>query len=222
MLKNKPAITMAELVIVIIIVAIIAAIFLAMPRKNVSKLDRAKYYIAYDMLKRLQDEQIAQKGYADIGQTKSGVTKSFDNAVNNWLNVVNTNTHSNAVRLTNGMILGYSASYDSGNDRRIVTVDVDGNGGTDNSFAACAVDADNPDCVQFTLYESYTNSHNAVETTLDADHLPFRVFTINNDGNMLIKANNVTYTAAKNKVNNSDGSNDCNNDCFMEAIPPIK
>ena len=66
--NHKPAVTMAELIIVIVIVAIIAGIFLALPRKNVSKMDRAKYYIAYDMLKRLQDEQIAQKGCADIDQ----------------------------------------------------------------------------------------------------------------------------------------------------------
>ena len=222
--NHKPAVTMAELIIVIVIVAIIAGIFLALPRKNVSKMDRAKYYIASDMLKRLQDEQIAQKGCADIDQNSGKCTAGFAAAVNDWLNVVTTNADGNAVRLTNGMILGYANAYDNTNSRRIVTVDVDGDGGTDNNFDACTADADHPNCVQFFLYSEYTNDYNAVvpDTNINtATQLPFRVFIINDDGNMVIKAAGVTYTAAHNKLTNKDVSNDCNNDCFMEAIPPL-
>ncbi len=98
---KKYAMTMAEIVIVVIIVAIVAAIFIAMPKKNVSKLDRAKYYIAYDLLNKLQNEQLANAGEVKIG------LDSFASAVNEYLNTMgNMAAGANQqVTLTNGMIL---------------------------------------------------------------------------------------------------------------------
>ena len=60
--EKKSAMTLAEILIVVVIVAIIGCLFLAMPRKNVSALDKTKYYIAYMTLYRLLSEQVAANG----------------------------------------------------------------------------------------------------------------------------------------------------------------
>lgn len=219
--KNKPAITMAELIIVVIIVAIVAGIFLAMPKKNVSKLDRAKYYVAYDMLTRIVNEQRANgvtnatraiitddpANYADF---RNGADYNMARYLNDLLNVVEITQYSNGVptgmRLSNGMIV--KCANRQPNSRLnfwTVSVDLDGNGNTTKTFRIF-LDGEVRPMAELTR----------------TDWISFRVFRFDINGNMDIKAMRVSYNAAKEKMDNTDGSNDCaDGNCFMEAIPPL-
>ena len=135
---KKYAMTMAEIIIVVVIVAIVAAVFLAMPKKNVSKMDRAKYYTAYNMLQQLQNEQLSNNGAVRINQNVADCPAIFANdcnfstAVNEYLNTM-ADMAGGSVTLTNGMIL--SLQNTGSEDRDVdgimhnyadVIVDIDG------------------------------------------------------------------------------------------------
>ena len=138
---KKPAMTLAEILIVVVIIAIVACVLMAMPRKNVSVTDKAKYYIAYSTLERLLSEQMAdsgkialsiqdendkcssieedQEGYETCLELKSkfNIDKTFDQMVEKWLNVADTvDTSNHKARLTNGMELDWSGKGSDNKD----------------------------------------------------------------------------------------------------------
>lgn len=240
--KNR-AITLAEMMIVVVIVAIISAVFLAMPKKNVTKMDTSKYYIAYNALKRLQDEQMAQNGTVNLNQFK-------DQALN-WLNTQSSTVDS--ITLSNGMIITWANSLhnaanencddtleDSGcifkepHQYLRVFVDIDGDTSTGN----------NKDTYIFHLFDNgwvrpdmCYKSDSTTCSENDANNvnivLPFKVYSFKNDGsveNLLINADyNTAYNLYRcsngltSASDNSCDSSDCKGrDCIMEAIPPLK
>ena len=230
--KNKPAITMAELIIVVIIVAIVAGIFLAMPKKNVSKLDRAKYYVAYDMLTRVVNEQrangVTASTRAIITDDPANYATFRNNAnynmafyLNDILNVVENQITSGApinMRLSNGMVVSSTTKQPTfqratGVYFWWVYVDLDG-----TKLARCAIS--NPNCIRFRIYlDGTVEPYDEIDST---DWISFRVFRFDDNGNMDIKAMRVSYNDAKKKMDNTDGSGDCTDgNCFMEAIPPL-
>ena len=243
-MKNKKlAVTMAEIMIVVVIVTIVAGVFLAMPKKNVSKMDRAKYYIAYDMLKKLQDEQMANDGSVKIEKS------TFGDAVEKWLNTQEIDKTTNyKATLTNGMILtwnndktnaGSGSNSDKaeifGNNKAYlkVTVDIDGTEGLNQN---------NKDIYVFHLFENgwvrpdMCYKADGTDCSSNDDEnvrivLPFRVYGFNNDGSVRNYLYNVDYNTAydlyKCSVNTSGCSVDSNcykdtKPCIMEAIPPLK
>ena len=128
--RKKPAMTLAEILIVVVIVAIIGCVLIAMPRKNVSTTDRAKYFIAYSTLQRLLNEQLADNGKIALCnnvsddnckcndvegsegalcqelKNKFNTEHTFNYMVSKWLNTAEVND-TNA-KLTNGMKLYWS------------------------------------------------------------------------------------------------------------------
>ena len=216
--KSKPAITLAEIIVVIFIVGIIAGIFLAMPKKNVGQTDKAKYYVAYDMLKRLQDEQMADTGNVAIQND------DFCNAVNNWLNTININCAQTYAQLTNGMILGWTTNVQNNADgslSRIVTVDIDGTDDGQPANTACA--RNDEDCHAFTI-----NDRGEVQPMINgADWITFKVYNFNDDGETQIRVTNVDYNTANACRNGTTPCNTCDeidanySPCFMEAIQPL-
>ena len=126
-----PAITLAEIMIVVVIVAVIALVFMAMPKKNVGKMDRAKYYIAYNMLKRMQDEQMAETGKVAINadNNNDGIitdcsdecfdaeTRNKTSANNDKTNIVSSFTSDSYGFVygngTNNAVLGYAVKNGS-------------------------------------------------------------------------------------------------------------
>ena len=147
-LNKKPAMTLAEILIVVVIIAIVGCVIMAMPRKNVSVTDKSKYYIAYSTLERLLSEQLADSGkialstasesgrcsiddasnenYALCQELKSkfNTGETFGQMVNKWLNVTGS-AESNKARLTNGMELDWrnrgSDKTDGPNGNKITT-----------------------------------------------------------------------------------------------------
>ena len=207
--KSKKAITLAEIIIVIFIVGIVMGVFLAMPKKNVGQTDRAKYYVAYDMLKRLQDEQMAENGNTLLNNGPVGVPKSFRKAVDNWLNTIQSgagvNANTRKARLTNGMILIWNNVTDnfigdSSNaqnagvvERRTIIVDIDGNEAYNNTTASGSCAINNQDCHGFIL----TNDGQVAPTLGDrTDWLTFKVYRFNNDGTTNILTTNTSYNNA--------------------------
>lgn len=128
--RKKPAMTLAEILVVITIISIIGGIFLAMPKKNISQTDRAKYYIAYSILQRLINEQLVDENKISLNTTEQEegedddkvIYESFGKKVDKWLNVASScswnennkciktsfspDTSTNAI-LTNGMYLDW-------------------------------------------------------------------------------------------------------------------
>ena len=203
LLCKKLAITLAEIIIVIFIVGIIAGVFMAMPRKNVGKTDRAKYYVAYDMLKRLQDEQMAENGYTMLNNGSTEGARTFTHAVDTWLNFLE---HGNGAvgplrkaRLSNGMVLTWrnidntQGDLTASNDdvtlttRRTIVVDIDG----DENYGIC--DINNQDCHGFIL-----TSDGQVAPTLGdrTDWLTFKVYRFQNNGTPEFLGTNISYNDA--------------------------
>ena len=137
--QKKKAMTLAEILVVVTIIAIIGGIFLAMPKKNISQTDRAKYYIAYSILQKLINEQLVDENKITLNPSRQEkgegeekvVYESFGDKVDKWLNVAascnwNTDpitgklkctkqpfdkTYKNAI-LTNGMYLDWRENDD--------------------------------------------------------------------------------------------------------------
>ena len=212
----KPAMTMAEIMIVVLIIAIISLVFIAMPRKNVSKMDKAKYYIAYDMLKRLQDEQMVKGGSVSIsGGIDTADEANFIHAADEWLNTLpdgstpGCNAAARCITLTNGMILNWNSNIENallfGENSRFlrVRVDIDGGDIPVNHWLLPNANGDlNSDVYEFRLYENgwvepercYDGAGCAGNQHGDINiNLPFRVYRYNDDGTINIIANNRRY-----------------------------
>ena len=96
MKNRKKAISLAEIIIVVVIVAIVALIFITMPKKNVGKMDKAKYYVAYDLLKQLQNEQLAN----DANNDKKVSLTAFGIQAGKWLNTIDDPDANEANKIT--------------------------------------------------------------------------------------------------------------------------
>ena len=201
--KKKSALTLAEIMIVIVIVAIIAGIFLAMPKKNIGRNDRAKYYIAYSTLKQLMDEQMAQEGEVAINFDYNNNdtidnNEKFDTAVNKWLNVLESTTDNNntkqynngdnVVTLTNNMKIRWdknnnaaTCAYNNNKSCLKVTIDLDGEN----------CDGKGKDCHEFTL-----DTTGFVIPVSNSNWINFIVYHIGDDGKTKIDKNNVPFIEA--------------------------
>ena len=226
-MNSKKAITLAEIMIVLVIVAVIALVFFAMPKKDVGKMDRAKYYVAYDMLKRLMDEQMAENG-----EVKIDTDKNFCNAINTWLNIVGTLSCTTTpaptkATLTNGMVLSWGSNYDASDEndkKRTVTVDLDGEGeDTQNE--------EDKDIQSFILHEK----NGRVEPNMNGNTtwIAFKVYKFKNNGDAEFVLTNAPYYDAYYCLQNLNmcgedhdqpccGNNCSDNNCYIEAIPPLK
>ena len=188
---QKPAITLAEIIIVIFIVGIIAGVFLAMPKKNVGQTDKAKYYVAYEMLKRLQDEQMAETGTVAINNGAGA--DGFCPALNRWLNLTSDLACGAGLpnaQLTNGMVIrniNVLNLVGGEPESRTVTVDIDGlNEGN------CT---NNQDCHNFVITSNgqVLPQGTAASTT---DWIAFKVYSFNNNGTTNIIQTNINYNDA--------------------------
>ena len=131
-INKKPAMTLAEILVVVAIVAIIGGIFLAMPKKNVSQMDKAKYYVAYSTLFKLLEAQLANTGSLQLNtavaaDADAGILAKADEfgaSVEKYLNTVQScnwsedtscdnpvpfNAEYNNAILTNGMYLDWGS-----------------------------------------------------------------------------------------------------------------
>ena len=197
-MKNnfKKAITLAEIMIVIVIIAIVALVFLAMPRKNIGKMDRAKYYIAYNTLKRMQEEQMAQTGRVAInhddchsdgqggytcpnctkkmctnairGSTNINTNEDFGRATTIWLNVVNPPAGT-------GRIQGQNITLTNGMVIRIPNTDAFNCPG-----AVAGADGRIPQCLDVTIdIDGVDNNGNVCS---GGDGIDCHTFTLGSDG----------------------------------------
>ena len=163
------AITLAEIMIVVVIVAVIALVFMAMPKKNVGKMDRAKYYIAYNTLKRLQDEQMSEDGSVKVDSKDN-----FKGAVEKWLNTLK--TAGDQITLTNGMVLRLennpSPCYTAGDAPTCLKVKVDIDGDENGNCE------ENQDCHTFTLDSKggVTPETHTSDGNLTTDWIGFKVY----------------------------------------------
>ena len=240
--NRKFAMTLAEILIVVVIVAIIGSVLIAMPRKNVSATDRTKYYIAYMTLYRLLNEQMADTGKIALRQNGSSEEcssgddcteifktinndKSFKNMVDKLLNIASTNA--TQATLTNGMILNWAgnSSLDKKTSgittQKSVWVDIDG--------ANEGRTIDKKDKHYFLLYikdgdvrvKPISGSPSENEDDVDRDNLVpssnsswllFKVFRINSNGTTKIILLEKDYTQAYNCYDNSD-NDACSGKC---------
>ena len=248
---QKPAITLAEIIIVIFIVGIIAGVFLAMPKKNVGQTDKAKYYVAYDMLKRLQDEQMAENGFTWLNTGTRGTNGTIAKAIYNRTNYLKAGRGNGAagsyIKLTNGMNVSWTDTTGPNYIidpvtgtvlRRVVAIDIDGD--TNN---ICVIN--NQDCHGFIL-----TSDGQVAPTLGdrTDWLTFKVYRFQDNGTTEFLGTNISYNDAitqyccRNAINgcitastDNSGNVNVNNitqagcganwnsggPVFMEAIQPL-
>ena len=176
--------------IVVVIVAVIALVFMAMPKKNVGKMDRAKYYIAYNTLKRLQDEQMSEDGSVKVDSKNN-----FKVAVEKWLNTLK--TEEDQITLTNGMVLrleNESANcYDGEGAPTCLKVNVDIDGDENGSCE------ENQDCHTFTLDSKggVTPETHTSDGNLTTDWIGFKVYHIGNDNKTHVDKTNVPFVTAK-------------------------
>lgn len=108
--KKKSAMTLAEILIVVAIIAVVSIIFVSIEGKSRDMQEKTKYYIAYTTLQKLLQEQVAETGtiaiqnssticsskaneeeknacYRYAASQKLDVDHTFAQMVNKWLNV---------------------------------------------------------------------------------------------------------------------------------------
>lgn len=247
---QQTAITLAEIMIVVVIVAIVGLVFMAMPKKNVRKMDKVKYYMAYSMLKRLQDEQMAENNFAAINKDTNsdesvGDNEKFCKAVDK-LNTVDktcsSEDNSGNATLTNGMYLNWVNAVTSDGYLK-VTVDLDGSGnganaeGKDNHIFYLSQNGDvipklsNAEWLSFRVYHITQSGTNPPQTVVDkntTDYNTAKTFycckTVSNDKystDQRCKYYNSSSSSITN-VSSCDGVPlDTTNTYFMEAIKPL-
>ena len=246
--NKKSAMTLAEILIVVTIVAIIGGVFLAMPKKNIGQMDKTKYYIAYNTLYKLLQEQMIQDNHLSLNNNNSE-SRNFGDSVEKWLNVTQScdweddtctkiaydKAENNAI-LSNGMYLDWrdndeDVNTDSNITTKIVYVDIDGlDEGRSQELR---------DVHYFKLYLDTANGNiirvEPIDTNTDGipnatgSWIGFKVFQINNNGTTKIILTDVDYPSAYScYINGSTCSSQCNiNDsnrqkCFIEPIRPMK
>lgn len=204
--RKKSAMTLAEIIIVIVIISIVGALFMSVPKKNAENLDKTRYYIAYNLLKRMQDEQ------ASIGEiTLTGA--GFRANIERWLDLsgeIITNGNISTAKLTNGMTINWDTTNDN-DDSISVTIDLDGG----------ELKGENQDAYRFYLNnegdvrpEMY-NASGGVNIVL-----PFNVYGFDADGNIVYRRLNVNYNEAAEFVESAKNNGEEN--IIMEAVAPIK
>ena len=211
-LRKNSAITLAEIMIVVVILAILACIFLAMPRKNVSAVEKTKYYIAYSTLQRLLSEQLADNGKIALNNNsvvapncviiatdeekqaceevvKKFSTATFKSMVDKWLNVASSST--NNARLTNGMVLDWTSSAKDKTENgikieKVVSIDIDG---PDEGRSV-----DKKDKHYFLLYRKYDNTTNTYGDIKIKPVSPSDESTLNSSANTVPTSNDAWIT----------------------------
>lgn len=248
---KKSAITLAEILIVVAIVAVVTIIFVSIEGKNQNIQEKAKYYIAYTTLQKLLQEQVAESGKIALGNSTVNcgadedcketaktidISHTFKNRVDRWLNVASSESNTNAT-LTNGMILNWNDNDNDAEDdsnmvtvAKVVSIDIDGSekgrgiAGQDLHYLMLSRGDDGGVRVKpIRLDNNDTlNYENNTIDPKDTFWISFKVYKVNAAGNTQIVLFGSDYQTAYNCYDSLPG-NTCDTACQNDTcfIEPI-